>query len=68
MTADSAGVPPQWKDAAPAENAGVVYIVEDDEDARASLAEALGSYGMTVRTFADATSFLDQATLCACPA
>lgn len=63
MTADSAGVPPQWKDAAPAENAGVVYIVEDDEDARASLAEALGSYGMTVRTFADATSFLDQATL-----
>lgn len=49
--------------AAPDGGDGVVYLVEDDGDARESLAEALQTFGLTVRAFPDAASFLDETAL-----
>jgi len=37
----------------------VVYVVDDDQDIRTSLARALGQRGFEVETFASATAFLD---------
>jgi response regulator RpfG family c-di-GMP phosphodiesterase len=38
-----------------------VYVVDDDPSVRAGLARLLKSVGLTVKTFASALEFLDQA-------